>query len=99
VETSARLRKLLKRPLMTEKAVRLTETENTYSFEVPRGANKIEIKRAIEEIFDVKVESVRTVSVQGKLKRMGRFQGRRAGRKKAFVTLAEGQKLELFENV
>jgi large subunit ribosomal protein L23 len=96
---SARLRKLLKRPLMTEKAVRMTERLNTYAFEVPRDANKVEIKRAVETIFEVKVEGVRTTSVRGKLKRMGRFAGYRAARKKAFVTLAEGQKLELFENV
>jgi large subunit ribosomal protein L23 len=84
---------------MTEKAVRLTEGSNTYAFEVPQGANKVEIKRAIEEIFEVKVKSVRTIRLQGKLKRMGRFVGRRPARKKALVTLVEGQTLELFENV
>lgn len=99
METSARLRKLLKRPLMTEKAVKLIEGENTYAFEVPQDTNKVEIKRAIEEIFEVKVKSVRTIRTQGKLKRMGRFIGRRAAKKKALVTLLEGQSLELFENV
>jgi large subunit ribosomal protein L23 len=84
---------------MTEKAVRLTEGENTYAFEVPTTANKVEIKRAIEEIFEVQVDSVRTIRQKGKLKRMGRFQGRRAATKKALVKLAEGQTLELFENV
>lgn len=84
---------------MTEKAVKLVEGENTYAFEVPQDANKVEIKRAIEEIFEVKVESVRTIRTRGKLKRMGRFIGRRAAKKKALVTLTQGQTLELFENV
>ncbi len=99
MDESTRLRKLLKRPLMTEKAVRLQETENTYAFEVPRGANKIEIKRAIEQIFEVEVLDVRTVNQRGKLKRMGRYVGRRPATKKAMVKLAEGHSLELFENV
>lgn len=99
MDESARLRKLLKRPLMTEKSVRLTEQERTYAFEVPREANKVEIKRAIEEIFEVEVESVRTINRRGKLKRMGRFLGRRSATKKALVKLSEGHSLELFENV
>jgi large subunit ribosomal protein L23 len=84
---------------MTEKAVLLQETRNTYAFEVPRNANKVEIKRAVETIFDVNVTQVRTVNIHGKLKRMGRFEGRRASWKKALVTLKEGQTLDLFENV
>ncbi len=99
MEQSARLRKLLKRPLLSEKVVRLQETENTYAFEVPRAANKVEIRRAIEEIFEVSVKDVRTISMRGKKKRMGRWEGRRASWKKALVTLTKGQTLELFENV
>lgn len=99
MDESARLRKLLKRPLMTEKVVRMSELQNTYAFEVPRDANKVEIRRAVETIFEVEVKEVRTINVRGKLKRMGRFLGRRAATKKAMVTLKEGHKLELFENV
>lgn len=99
MDESARLRKLLKRPLVTEKVTRLTETQNTYAFEVPRDANKVEIRRAVETIFEVKVDDVRTINVRGKVKRMGRFLGRRSATKKAMVTLKEGHKLELFENV
>ncbi len=99
MDRNVELRKLLKRPLMTEKSVRLQETENSYAFEVPRSTNKIEIKRAVEEIFDVEVQSVRTITVHGKLKRMGRYEGRRRSWKKAVVTLKEGHKLELYENV
>lgn len=99
MDESARLRKLLKRPLMTEKVVRMTELQNTYAFEVPLNANKVEIRRAVETIFEVKVDDVRTIRVRGKLKRMGRYLGRRAATKKAMVTLKEGHKLELFENV
>ncbi len=99
MEQSARLRKLLKRPLLSEKVVRLQETENTYSFEVPRSANKVEIRRAIEEIFEVSVTDVRTISMRGKRKRLGRWEGRRSAWKKALVTLKKGDTLELFENV
>jgi len=99
VDESARLRKLLKRPLMTEKVVRMTEERNTYAFEVPRDANKVEIRRAVETLFEVEVLDVRTINVRGKLKRLGRNLGRRAATKKAMVTLKEGHKLELFENV
>ncbi|MCB2200116.1 50S ribosomal protein L23 [bacterium] len=84
---------------MTEKVVRMTELQNTYAFEVPLSANKVEIRRAVETIFEVKVDDVRTIRVRGKLKRMGRYLGRRAATKKAMVTLKEGHKLELFENV
>lgn len=99
MDESARLRKLLKRPLLTEKSVKLQETQNTFVFEVAREANKIEVKRAIEEIFDVKVDGVRILKMQGKMKRLGRFTGRRSSWKKAFVTLKPGETLELFENV
>jgi len=85
------------RPLITERAAILTEEENKVVFEVAREANKNEIRAAIEELFEVTVVAVRTMNVKGKLKRMGRFEGRRAAWKKAIVTLAEGDTLDFFE--
>jgi large subunit ribosomal protein L23 len=90
-------REVLIRPLMTEKSMRLKETHNTVTFEVRPDANKVEIRFAVEAVFNVKVAAVRTASFQGKLKRMGRHQGRRADWKKAIVTLAPGHKIELVE--
>ncbi|MBC8204698.1 50S ribosomal protein L23 [bacterium] len=92
-------RQVIQLPLVTEKITNLQENLNQYAFQVDRLANKIEIKKAVEERFDVHVEKVRTMNYQGKLKRMGRFEGRRASWKKAIVTLKAGQKIELFENV
>ncbi len=88
---------IIKRPLVTEKMTSLQEKYNQYAFEVDNNSNKIEIKRAVEERFDVKVTKVRTMNVLGKVKRLGRFTGRRSGWKKAVVTLAEGQSIELVE--
>jgi large subunit ribosomal protein L23 len=90
---------LLKRPLMSEKVTGLQDNQNQYAFEVEKGANKIEIKRAVEKRFNVKVTQVRTLNVLGKIKKMGRFSGRRPSWKKAIVTLKEGQKIEFFENI
>lgn len=92
-------REVLRRPLLTEKATIAREMGGEYAFEVDSRANKIEIKRAVEEIFDVKVKSVRTSNVSGKMKRMGVHQGRRPGWKKALVTLVEGNRIDLFEGV
>jgi large subunit ribosomal protein L23 len=72
---------------------------NQLSFEVDRRANKIEIKKAVERIFKVQVEDVRTMNYQGKRKRLGRNEGRRRHWKKAVVTLKPGQKIEFFEGV
>jgi large subunit ribosomal protein L23 len=85
------------RPLVTEKLSNLTEKQNQYGFVVSSEANKIEIKRAIEMKFGVKVKSVRTVNVLGKVKTLGRFSGRRSNWKKAIVSLESGQKITLFE--
>ncbi len=85
-------------PVVTEKTARMREAKNEFSFKVARDANKIEIRSAVEEIFNVVVTDVRTLSVTGKLKRLGRFQGRRASWKKAIVTLKEGQTIEFFEH-
>ena len=85
------------RPLITERAAALMERENKVLFEVAVTANKNDIKRAVEEVFDVTVTGVRTMNVKGKLKTMGRFSGRRATWKKAIVTLSEGDSLDFFE--
>jgi large subunit ribosomal protein L23 len=92
-------RTIVRRALITEKGTRIRERENGYLFEVARDANKIEIKQAIEAIFPVKVQSVRTQRVHGKPKRMGRYAGHRPDWKKAVVTLHKGQTIELFEQV
>jgi len=93
---------ILVRPLYTEKIARLQDAENKYAFEVSRDANKIEIRKAVEKKFDVKVTSIRTMLMPGKMRqqmtRAGRFYGKRPDWKKAIVTLAQGDKLELFEN-
>ena len=75
------------------------EIRNEYAFEVDRDANKIEIKRAIEDQFNVKVSSVRTVRIRGKMKRMGAHQGRRPTWKKAVVNLAEGNTIDVYEQI
>jgi large subunit ribosomal protein L23 len=90
-------RTVLVRPLMTEKSMQQKEEFNTVTFEVTTDANKVEIRHAVEKIFNVKVSAVRTASREGKWKRMGRFEGRRRGWKKAVVTLARGHKIELVE--
>ena len=90
-------REILIRPLMTEKSMRQKEELNAVAFKVRPDANKVEIRAAVEAVFNVKVAAVRTASYEGKLKRMGRFQGRRANWKKAIVTLRPGHKIELVE--
>ena len=92
-------RQVLKRPLLTEKATIARETMNEFAFEVDGRANKVQIKSAIEELFNVKVTKVRTVSVRGKMKRMGIHQGKRPDWKKAMVTLAEGSSIDLFDQL
>ncbi|HEY8344125.1 MAG TPA: 50S ribosomal protein L23 [Bacillota bacterium] len=91
-------RDIIKKPLITEKSSRLME-ENKYSFMVDRRANKHQIKQAVEEIFNVRVQRVNTSNVLGKLKRMGRHVGRRPSWKKAVVTLEPGNRIEFFEGV
>jgi large subunit ribosomal protein L23 len=90
---------LIRRPLITEKATRMKEGSNTICFEVARSANKIEVRRAIEKLFGVKVLDVRVANRQGKWKRMGRFVGQRKAWKKAYVRLAPDHKIEFFEGV
>lgn len=83
-------------PLITEKSTTLM-AEGKYVFEVAKAANKIEIAKAISQIFNVKVVSVNTVNVEGKVKRMGRSIGKRSDYKKAIVKLAAGETIEFFE--
>lgn len=90
-------RQVIVRPLVTEKSMRIKEERNAVTFQVVPDANKVEIRHAVETIFNVKVAQVRTANVRGKLKRMGRFEGRRSSWKKAVVTLAPGHKIELVE--
>ncbi len=90
-------RAVLVRPLMTEKSMRVKDELNAVTFEVARDANKVEIRQAVEKVFNVKVASVKTQSREGKWKRLGRFEGRRASWKKAVVTLQPGHKIELVE--
>ncbi len=87
------------KPLLSEKGTRLKEEGTQYLFRVAKTANKVEIKRAIEQLFKVKVLEVRTVHVRGKVKRLGRFQGRQPAWKKAFATLKAGESIELYEGV
>ncbi len=90
-------RNIIIRPLITEKISDLQETERKVAFIVSPDANKIEIKRAVEKRFNVKVEKVGTANFMGKVKKMGRYDGRRPDFKKAVVTLKEGFKIEFFE--
>ena len=90
-------RRVVMRPLVTEKATTLKDERNQVTFQVAMDANKVEVRRAVEAIFKVKVTDVRTQVVFGKEKRMGRFVGRRPSWKKAVVTLGPGSKIELFE--
>lgn len=92
-------RSVVRRALITEKGTVLREVRNQYLFEVERDANKIDIKRAVEAIFHVKVASVRTQQMLGKVRRQGRFVGKRSDWKKAIVTLKPDQKIDLFEQI
>ena len=91
--------RIIKRPLLTEKSDRLREEQNQYCFEVSKQANKLQIKQAVEELFQVKVDQIRIQNVQGKIKSMGRYSGKRPDWKKAYVTLQAGEIIELFEGV
>jgi len=85
------------RPLVTEKSTIQREGQNQYSFRVEKRANKIEIKEAVERLFKVKVREVRTVTIRGKVKRLGRRFGKRPDWKKAIVTVKEGDRIDFFE--
>lgn len=93
------LHSIIVRPLVTEKSTDRLERDGSYSFVVAKDANKVEIARAIETLFNVKVDAVRTMQYRGKEKRLGRFVGRRAAWKKAVVRLRAGDSIEIFEGV
>jgi large subunit ribosomal protein L23 len=87
---------IIRRPLVTEKSTILREEGNVIAFEVDGKANKIQVKNAVEELFKVKVEDVRLFNVRGKMKRMGRFVGKRRDWRKAYVRLKDGEKAPEF---
>jgi large subunit ribosomal protein L23 len=93
------LERLITAPLITEKGTLVNEQGNQVVFRVRPEANKVEIRKAVEAFFKVKVEKVRTSNYMGKMRRVGRSMGRRPRWKKAYVTLAEGQRIDFFENV
>ena len=90
---------IIRRPLITEKTSIQKEVANQVTFEVDRGANRIEIKKAVEKIFNVNVTGVRTMQLKGKTKQRGRILGKRRSWKKAVVTLAPGDRIDFFEGV
>ena len=85
---------VIRRPIVTEKSTLARETANITAFEVAINATKIDIKRAVEQLFETKVADVRTARMHGKVKRQGRFFGRRSDWKKAYVKLAQGQTID-----
>jgi large subunit ribosomal protein L23 len=94
-----RIQDVIRRPVVTEKGVALKEAERTMCFEVAPDANKVQIRAAVERLFKVKVEDVRTVSNTGKIRRRGRFSGFRSDWKKAYVKLRKGQKVPEYAEI
>ena len=88
---------IIKAPIITEKSNDQIEKQNKYSFKVSLNANKVEIKQAVEAIFNVKVVDVNTIRVLPKRRRVGKYEGYRSAYKKAICTLAEGQKINKFD--
>ena len=93
---SLKITDIIRRPLITEKTSILREDGKTIVFQVAPGANKVQIKRAVEQLLGAKVANIRTSIAHGKIKRQGRYAGRRSDWKKAYVTLREGQKMPEF---
>jgi large subunit ribosomal protein L23 len=91
-------REIIVRPVVTERSTTLGEND-AFTFIVAEDANKIEIRRAVEQMFDVKVRSVNTMRYRGKARRVGRNTGRRASFKKAIVTLVEGERIDVYEGI
>jgi large subunit ribosomal protein L23 len=94
----AELHDVLIRPILTEKTTQLESADNVYTFEVGEGSNKHQIKAAVESVFGVTVEDVRTAVVRGKSKRFGKYYGKRSNWKKAYVKLSEGDSLNFYES-
>jgi large subunit ribosomal protein L23 len=91
--------KIVRKPLMTEKGTILRDEDNVYLFEVARDSSKTEIREAVEKIFEVKVEAVNTLVVRGKNRRVRQHAGKTRNFKKAYVRLAEGYAIDLYEGV
>jgi large subunit ribosomal protein L23 len=91
------LYEVIRKPIISEKSTALAEIAGAYAFEVALKANKQEIKDAVQQLFHVQVQAVRTMVMHGKVKRVGRFETKRPNWKKALVTLAEGQKIDFFQ--
>jgi large subunit ribosomal protein L23 len=89
--------KVIMSAVVTEKAERLKAEQNSYTFQVARAANKIDVRRAVEKLFKVHVTDVRVMNVEGKIRRMGRFEGRRPMWKKAVVKVKQGERIEALE--
>ena len=90
---------IIKGPHITEKSTLLKEESNQIVLKVAKSANKVEIKKAVEKLFKKKVVDVKTINMRGKIRRVGRYQGKRADWKKAIIRLAPGEKIEFFEGV
>lgn len=90
---------IIKQPIISEKSTMQKEVANQLSFEVDRKANRIEIKKAIQSLFSVQVDAVRTLQIKGKYKQRGRIIGKRRDWKKAIVTLKPGERIEFFEGI
>ena len=89
-------RDIIIRPIITEKSMQLMDAENKITFEVAKGANKTNVRQAVEEIFNVKVEKVNVLNIRPRTKRMGKYMGKTSAVRKAIVKLAEGQEIDLF---
>lgn len=92
----SKARDIIIRPIITEKSMKFMDADNKVTFEVAKGTNKTEVKLAIEEIFNVKVEKVNIVNVKPKTKRMGKYVGKTSAVRKAIVKIAAGQEINLF---
>ena len=92
-------REVILRPVVTEASAMLQEDLQTYTFIVAKDANKIEIRNAVKQLFNVEVIDVRTANYPGKVRRVGRSIGRKSGYKKALVKLAEGESIDVYEGV
>jgi large subunit ribosomal protein L23 len=92
-------RHIIVRPVVTERSTALADDRGKYTFIVHRDANKIDIKNAVQALFDVKVRDVRTAVFRGKMRRVGRSAGQKPGYKKAVVTLADGARIDVYEGI
>lgn len=92
----SKARDIIIRPIITEKTMKCMDADNKVTFEVAKGTNKTEVKQAVEEIFNVKVEKVNILNVKPKTKRMGKYVGKTSHVRKAIVKIAEGQDINLF---